>query len=204
VTAFIDVHDKLLFYAVAAWEDDFTGYVVDYGTFPDQKRAYFTARSATRTLGRVFRRAAKEGANAAGLNRLLDLLLGREWLREDGSLLHVGRCLIDAGYEADVVYSTIRRSAGAALIMPSLGQGITAANKPISEYSRKPLTRRPEQNWTAAMRPGHAVPPGVSRASGATGSATTGGFPAPGAGGCSARCTSTRITGRPSSTHGWQ
>jgi hypothetical protein len=28
VTAFIDVHDKLLFWCVCAWEEDFTGYVI--------------------------------------------------------------------------------------------------------------------------------------------------------------------------------
>jgi hypothetical protein len=42
--AFIDVQANLLFYVVAAWEDDFTGYVLDYGTFPDQTRPYFTVR----------------------------------------------------------------------------------------------------------------------------------------------------------------
>jgi hypothetical protein len=42
LTAFIDVQGKLLFYVVAAWEDDFTGYVVDYGSYPDQQRTYFT------------------------------------------------------------------------------------------------------------------------------------------------------------------
>jgi hypothetical protein len=44
LTAFIDVQANLLFYVVAAWEDDFTGYVIDYGAFPDQKRPYFTLR----------------------------------------------------------------------------------------------------------------------------------------------------------------
>ncbi len=36
LTAFIDVQGKLLFYVVAAWEEDFTGYIVDYGSYPDQ------------------------------------------------------------------------------------------------------------------------------------------------------------------------
>ena len=44
LTMFIDIQAKLLFYVIVAWEDDFTGYVVDYGSFPDQKRAYFTLR----------------------------------------------------------------------------------------------------------------------------------------------------------------
>jgi hypothetical protein len=37
LTMFVDVQGKALFYLVAAWEDDFTGYVIDYGTEPDQK-----------------------------------------------------------------------------------------------------------------------------------------------------------------------
>ena len=35
LTMFIDVPANLLFYVIAAWEDNFTGYVVDYGEFPD-------------------------------------------------------------------------------------------------------------------------------------------------------------------------
>ena len=41
---------KNLFCVVAAWEDYFTDYVVDYGTSPDQKRLYFTLRDARHTL----------------------------------------------------------------------------------------------------------------------------------------------------------
>jgi hypothetical protein len=55
VTAFIDVHARLLYCTVCAWEENFTGYVIDYGTFPNQKRLHFTLRDARRTLaGRFF------------------------------------------------------------------------------------------------------------------------------------------------------
>ena len=50
MTMFIDVQASLLFFVVTAWEDNFTGYVVDYGSFPDQKRPYFTLRDARYTL----------------------------------------------------------------------------------------------------------------------------------------------------------
>jgi len=136
LTMFVDVHDRLLYWAVCAWAEDFTGYVVDYGAYPDQKRAYFTLRDATRTLARVFQGAGREGAIEAGLLALLDEQLDREFHREDGSIMHIGRCLIDSGYVPDIVYEAIRRSGRAGVIMPSRGQGITAANKPISEYSR--------------------------------------------------------------------
>lgn len=33
ITMFIDIQAKLLFYVVVAWEDDFTGYVIDYGSY---------------------------------------------------------------------------------------------------------------------------------------------------------------------------
>ena len=66
LTMFIDVHDRLLFYAVCAWEETFTGYVIDYGTFPDQRRSSFTLADATRTLGRAFPGMGTDGAIHAG------------------------------------------------------------------------------------------------------------------------------------------
>ena len=81
VTAFIDVHDKLLFWCVCAWEEDFTGYCLDYGTFPDQRRLYFTLRDATHTLAATFRGAGREGAVQAGLDKLAGDLVARPWER---------------------------------------------------------------------------------------------------------------------------
>ena len=46
LTMFIDVQQNLLFFAMAAWQEDFTGYVLDYGAYPDQHRPYFTIRDA--------------------------------------------------------------------------------------------------------------------------------------------------------------
>jgi len=62
VTMFIDVQAKALFWLVAAWESDFTGYVIDYGTEPDQKTPYFTLRDVRRTLASAAQRA---GTNCA-------------------------------------------------------------------------------------------------------------------------------------------
>ena len=66
VTAFIDVQATMLFYVVAAWEDDFTGYVVDYGAYPDQRRPYFTLRDARRTLAAVTKSTGLEGSIYSG------------------------------------------------------------------------------------------------------------------------------------------
>ncbi len=84
LTAFIDVQQKLLFYIVAAWEDDFTGYVIDYGCYPDQQRPYFTLREARQTLGSEAMGMGLEGSIYAGLESLTSKLLDREWQRDDG------------------------------------------------------------------------------------------------------------------------
>ena len=139
LTMFIDVQGKMLFHAVVAWEDDFTGYVLDYGTYPDQQRSYFTLREAQKTLGRAAPGAGLEGSVYAGLEKLTDDYLARRWRREDGADLQIERCLIDAnwGQSTDVVYQFCRQSIHSALVMPSHGRYVGASSTPFSEYKRK-------------------------------------------------------------------
>ncbi len=139
LTMFIDVQAKLLYYVIAAWEPDFTGYVLDYGAWPDQQRGYFTLRDAQRTLARAAPGAGLEGGIYAGLDKLTALQLGKSWKREDGAQLRMGLCLIDAnwGQSTDVVYQFCRQSAHAGVIMPSHGRYVGASSVPFSEYRRK-------------------------------------------------------------------
>lgn len=139
LTMFIDVQQKVLFWLVAAWEDDFTGYVIDYGTEPDQKAAYFTLREVHRTLAMAAPRAGLEGAIYAGLERLTQRTVGREWRRDDGAAVRIDRCLIDAnwGQSSDVVYQFCRQSPHAAIVVPSHGRYVGASSIPFSEYKHK-------------------------------------------------------------------
>jgi phage terminase large subunit GpA-like protein len=139
LTMFVDVQGKALFYLVAAWEDDFTGYVIDYGTEPDQKAAYFTLRDLRRTLATAAPRAGVEGAIYAGLERLIAATVAREWRRDDGAMVRIDRCLIDAnwGSSTDVVYQFCRQSPHAGVLMPSHGRYVGASSLPFSDYKRK-------------------------------------------------------------------
>jgi len=139
LTMFIDVQGKLLFHAVVAWEDDFTGYVVDYGTYPDQQRPVFALREVQKTLARVAPGTGLEGSIYAGLEKLTDAYLAKRWRRDDGAEMRIERCLIDAnwGQSTDVVYQFCRQSAHAGLIMPSHGRYVGASSVPFSEYKRK-------------------------------------------------------------------
>ena len=139
LTMFIDVQQKLLFYCVCAWEDDFTGYIVDYGSYPDQKRTYFTLRDARHTLATAAPGSGLEGSIYAGLESLTQQYLSREWKRDDGAALKIDRCLIDAnwGHSTDVVYQFCRQSSHSTILMPSHGRFVGASSIPFSEYKRK-------------------------------------------------------------------
>ena len=139
LTMFIDVQQNLLFFVLIAWEENFTGYVVDYGSYPDQKRAYFTLRDARHTLSTAAAGTGLEGSIYAGLETLTNDLLSREWKRDDGAAMRVDRCLIDAnwGHSTDVVYQFCRQSAHGAILTPSHGRFVGASSVPFSDYKRK-------------------------------------------------------------------
>ena len=143
LTAFVDIHATLLYWIVCAWEDDFTGCVLDYGTWPDQHRPYFALREADPSLALATGAAGLEGTIYQGLLRLTDDILGREWLRDDGAHLKVERCPIDAnwGSSTDVVYQFCRESEFAGVLMPSHGRFVGASGRPFAEYTDRPGDR---------------------------------------------------------------
>jgi hypothetical protein len=142
LTGFIDVHDDLLYYVVTAWSDDFTGFVIDYGTFPKQNRRYFFKNDTgleTLNKGGAER---KDGAIQAGLVTLIKDLLNRCYDVEgdtDG-MEHpaFSKLLIDTGYKPEIVENAIRLAVGRSnVVMPSKGKGIRSAQTPMSQYKRK-------------------------------------------------------------------
>lgn len=137
LNAHVDVHDKLLYWAVCAWEPNRTGYLIDRDTWPQQRSRHFAMRTATRTLGRAYPGQGKDGAIFAGLLELLVELAGREWQREDGQKQQLGRLLIDIGYKPKLVYAAARKLR-LGVILPSRGLGITAQKKPLAEYKHYP------------------------------------------------------------------
>ena len=148
LTMFIDVQGKLLFWVICGWESDLTGYVVDYGAYPNQNRRYYTLRDARPTLLDAKKGAGLEGAIYAGLESLTDIYLSKEWSRDDGAMMKIGRCLIDAnwGTSTDVVYQFCRQSKHAAILFPSHGRYVGASSTPFAEYKKK-QGERVGHNW---------------------------------------------------------
>ena len=148
LTMFVDVQKALLFYVVIAWAEDFTGAVIDYGSWPDQHRHEYSLGDANPSIQTLFPKAGFEGALYAALSALTDECLGREWEREDGAVLKIERALVDAnwGQSTDVVYQFCRQSSHAGVILPSHGRYVGASSKPMTEY-RKQQGDRLGFNW---------------------------------------------------------
>jgi phage terminase large subunit GpA-like protein len=148
LTASVDVQQDLLFYAVCAWGEGFSGAVIDYGAYPDQKRPYYTLADARPTLSAATGIGSLDGSLWAGLQALLNALLGRDWPSAGGPALRIERCLVDSGWgeSTDLVKRCCRETAHAAVLLPSKGMGIRAATNPMSDWPKKPGERR-GPNW---------------------------------------------------------
>ena len=138
VTAMIDVQGKLLYYGVKAWADQFTGAVVDYGTWPDQGRAYFSLQDARRTFFRERPGAGFEGCLHYAIHQLMDKLEGQAWVREDGTKMRLTAGLIDANYgqSTDVVYAAVGERKNS-IWVPSHGRGVKATHQPLNATAPK-------------------------------------------------------------------
>lgn len=143
LTMFIDVQKALLFYVVIAWDDNFSGFVIDYGAWPDQHRRQFSLADASPTIQSTFPKAGFEGALYAALDALTKDYLGREWEREDGAVLKIEKALIDAnwGQSTDIIYQFCRQSVHAGVLLPSHGRYVGASSKPMTEYRKQPGDR---------------------------------------------------------------
>ncbi|MFA6661279.1 MAG: terminase gpA endonuclease subunit, partial [Bacilli bacterium] len=140
LTMFIDVQGKLLYWVVCAFADDYTGWIVDYGAFPDQKRRYFSLKDANPTFESLYPHAGMEGKIYNALADLTDDKLSRAWQREDGAELYIEKCVIDSawGDSTKTVYRFCKESPHARILLPSKGKGISAAQRPMTEYRKEP------------------------------------------------------------------
>jgi len=154
LVAHVDVHDALLWWTVAAVRADLTAWVIDYGTWPGQRRAYFTMRQAKVTLQTEYRAKTKEGAILAGLLALWEWLLEQQCSTSDGTETRkIDLVGVDIGYLPDTVESAITRDGRSQIIRPTRGVPIGPANRPISEWNYKPGDRR-GHNWGLFRRKG--------------------------------------------------
>ncbi|WP_149496211.1 terminase gpA endonuclease subunit [Roseiconus lacunae] len=142
----IDVQMSSLWWYIVAVTEDFTGYVVDRGVWPEQPALgpYFTLNQVEqggRTMMDVTGDGRPEGALRIALETLTRGLFDRDVYTADRSRkLKLELCLIDDGYLTRVVQSFCRSSPLA--VLPAKGVGVTSKSTPWAVTRRKPGERR--------------------------------------------------------------
>jgi hypothetical protein len=162
LTAFIDVQDAALPWLVAAFRSDFSGFIVDCGFYPDQKRNYFTLREAQHTLADECPTGGKEAAWHAGLTKLCGELLGKSWPVHGGGGMRIGKCLVDANYgdSTDSVYSFVRQSGFGGVLLPTHGKGIKCTGSPM-QFWPKQESEKSGLNWRERLSHKHRCRYGI-------------------------------------------
>jgi len=135
ITCHIDVHKSILYYSMVAWQQNFTGTVIDYGTWPDQERRLFAHRDVSRTLADMCSFESEEEHIYEGLDSLGEFLTGRSYQKPDGSQLVLSKVLIDRGYKGEVVEQFCRDKSS--IYQSMAGMGVKAGQKILTETASK-------------------------------------------------------------------
>lgn len=156
VTAFADVQIEHLFWMVCAWTPDFTGYMLDYGAWPEQKRNYFSRRDIRKKLSHVYT-GDESGIMFAALTELGQKLAGTKYIKQDGGELSLGRWCIDGNWRSreQAVRAYAKQSEFRSVISLTYGRGVKASQNPFSEAQRA-IKWRTGPGWFWSDGPGPA------------------------------------------------
>lgn len=147
VTCGVDVHKEILFFVVTAWEADMTGYVIDYGTWPDQKKSFFYQASPPRPLRLNYTGLGydEDGILEAGIEAVLHFLRERNYVMQVGDRMEprqLDKILVDGGWGAQRVWRAIRRAGLGAIANVSRGRDDGPSSVPIASI---PVRRSVDQ-----------------------------------------------------------
>lgn len=150
LTAFVDSGDDVLWWAVCAWANDFTGWLVDFGTWPDQGRAMFYKSDLSLTIQQCFPNVSWSEAFVMAHNEL-DKQLLRPYQTETGTrTMNVDLMLKDwsDGDHSNFVASQIAANPQRAIIRPSKGFAPRPGRKAVHLYGDTKKTRHTFNYWT--------------------------------------------------------
>jgi hypothetical protein len=142
LTAFFDVQQDVLPWMIVAWADDLTGAVVDYGSYPEQNKRYWTLRDLTKTLRDVTGQTTVEQALELGIGALCDQLGEVALTQEDtGKQMKIDWLGIDANWQLStaMVYQAARTRAK---VYAHHGRFVGAASLPMEHWKKEPGARQ--------------------------------------------------------------
>ena len=149
IVAFADVQKECLYWMVVGFTDSFTGYIIDYGQWPEQKDKNINLRNLRTTLTKLYPNTTLEHRLREAMTGLSKSILDVNFKREDNVELAVSRLMIDAnwGQTRDVVYNWCRTCEWKAYVLPSHGRGIGASSQPLNHGKSKKSGAKIGSHW---------------------------------------------------------
>lgn len=137
LSAYIDVHGRVLYWCVSAWSPTLAGGPIDYGTYPQQHVAYFTQDAAPVPMSAVHPNMVEDAFLLASLEKITAEMLAWNFTREDGRELKIGKILIDVkwGEKNKLLRSWCRRHPQhGRVVHAAQGLGIGPQQVPMDDY----------------------------------------------------------------------
>lgn len=150
-TAFIDSSDQVLWWMVCGWGADFSGWVVDYGTWPDQGRPVFYKSDLAAKISDMLPGVSWEEQFVHAHNELEALLFQRfpdlDLMVKDWS----------DGQHKPRIESQVMGSVNLSRVRPSKGFAPKPGRKPVHLWGDKHRDRHNNSNWVERRteRPHH-------------------------------------------------
>lgn len=147
LTAGVDVQGQIVYWVVCAWGENFSGAVIDYGTFPKQTRSYFAASDPRPAMSDRWPNHNEQSRVYAGVKETVTQILGRRHSGASGGDAMVSMALVDSGKWTKEVATACRQipEAYARCVFPSKGWGSTT--RPMNTWEREVDELPPGDNW---------------------------------------------------------
>lgn len=149
LTCHVDCQNESLWWAVCGWRKDFTGWLIDYGTFPEQHRAIYYKEALRVTISNTFTGVAWEEAFVAAHEKLEEILLGKDWPIEGGGNRAIDLLLKDwsDGHHKDLILSQVMLSKHRPRIRPAKGFAPKPGRKEVHNYGDPKRDRQTGRGW---------------------------------------------------------
>jgi hypothetical protein len=141
LTAFVDSQDQVLYWMVVAWTKDFSGWIVDYGAFPDQKRSVYYKNDLTARISDL-----KPGASWEECFVLAHTMLDDQLFQQYPELDLVLKDWSD-GQHKPRIESQIMASRNKSRLRPSKGFAPKPGRKPVHLWGDQHRDRHAGQHW---------------------------------------------------------
>lgn len=146
IVSAIDVQGNSLWYVTVAWCAGFTGYVADYGVFPEQNRRYFKQSDLPVTFASLWPTLSEEESIYKALDELVNLLAAKRWKLDNGAEVGVSKILIDEGWKDSIIHLFCKQSSHRLVLAPAKGWGVQAGRDPMNAW-KKTQSEKVGWNW---------------------------------------------------------